>query len=70
MPVRGCRGFGIDELRAGVVDDRDGIGERLDADMQKAVDAYVDPRKGVAQPVTRGLFRTLLPLTVLPQVPA
>jgi nitrite reductase (NADH) large subunit len=61
--------FGIDEIRAVVVADRDGIGQRLDADMQKAVDAYRDPWKDGAQPATPGQFRTSLPLTVLPQVP-
>jgi nitrite reductase (NADH) large subunit len=61
--------FGIDEIRAVVVDDRDGIAERLDADMQKAVDAYRDPWKEGEAPTTEGQFRTALPLTVLPQVP-
>jgi nitrite reductase (NADH) large subunit len=60
---------GIDEVRAVVVHDRDGIGERLDADMQKAVDAHRDPWKDGQQPVTPGQFRSALPLTVLPQVP-
>jgi nitrite reductase (NADH) large subunit len=61
--------FGIDEIRAVVVDDRDGIAERLDADMQNAVDAYRDPWKEGEAPATEGQFRTSLPLTVLPQVP-
>jgi nitrite reductase (NADH) large subunit len=61
--------FGIEEIRAVVVDDRDGIAERLDADMQKAVDAYSDPWKEGEAPATEGQFRTSLPLTVLPQVP-
>ena len=61
--------FGIDRIRAVVVDDSDGIGERLDAEMQRAVDAYRDPWKDGASPVTPGQFRTSLPLTVLPQVP-
>jgi nitrite reductase (NADH) large subunit len=61
--------FGIDEIRAVVVEDRDGIAERLDADMQKAVDAYRDPWKEGEVPATEGQFRTSLPLTVLPQVP-
>ena len=61
--------IGIDEIRAVVVADRDGMAERLDADMQKAVDAYRDPWKDGAAPVTPGQFRTSLPLTVLPQVP-
>jgi nitrite reductase (NADH) large subunit len=61
--------FGIDEIRAVVVEDRDGIAERLDAAMQKAVDAYRDPWKEGEVPATEGQFRTSLPLTVLPQVP-
>ena len=61
--------FGIEKIRAVVVEDSDGIGERLDTDMQKAVDAYRDPWKDGAEPVTPGQFRTSLPLTVLPQVP-
>jgi nitrite reductase (NADH) large subunit len=61
--------FGIDRIRAVVVDDSDAIAERLDAEMQKAVDAYRDPWKDGENPVTPGQFRTSLPLTVLPQVP-
>jgi nitrite reductase (NADH) large subunit len=61
--------FGIDKIRAVVVDDSEGIAERLDAEMQKTVDAYRDPWKEGANPVTPGQFRTSLPLTVLPQVP-
>ncbi|BEP13381.1 nitrite reductase large subunit NirB [Acidothermaceae bacterium B102] len=60
--------IGIDKIRAVVVDDSEGIGARLDADMQKAVDAYVDPWSEREDPVTPGQFRTSLPLTVLPQV--
>jgi nitrite reductase (NADH) large subunit len=37
--------------------------------MQKSIDAYQDPWKDGAEPVTPGQFRTSLPLTVLPQVP-
>ena len=61
--------FGIDKIRAVVVDDSEGIAERLDAEMQKTVDAYRDPWKEGANPVTPGQFRSSLPLTVLPQVP-
>jgi nitrite reductase (NADH) large subunit len=60
---------GIDKIRAVVVQDADGTAERLDADMQKAVDAYVDPWLEADAPLTPGQFRTSLPLTVLPQVP-
>ena len=60
--------MGIEKIRAVVVDDAEGIAARLDADMQKAVDAYVDPWKEREEPITPGQFRTALPLTVLPQV--
>jgi len=60
--------IGIDTIRAVVVEDSDGIAARLDADMQKAVDAYVDPWKERELPVTPGQFRSALPLTPLPQV--
>jgi len=59
---------GIDKIRAVVVDDSEGIASRLDADMQKAVDAYVDPWTERDDPVTPGQFRTALPLVALPQV--
>jgi nitrite reductase (NADH) large subunit len=61
--------IGIEKIRAVVVDDSEGIAARLDADMDKAVDAYVDPWQEAAEPVTPGQFRTSLPLTALPQVP-
>jgi nitrite reductase (NADH) large subunit len=60
--------IGIDKIRAVIVDDSDGIAARLDADMQKAVDAYTDPWTERDEPVTPGQFRTSLPLTPLPQV--
>jgi nitrite reductase (NADH) large subunit len=61
--------FGIDKIRAVVVDDSEGIADQLDQAMQKSIDAYQDPWKDGAHPVTPGQFRTSLPLTVLPQVP-
>jgi len=61
--------FGIDRIRPVVVDDVEGIAERLENDMQKAVDAYEDPWKEAVSPVTPGQFRTSLPLTSLPMVP-
>jgi nitrite reductase (NADH) large subunit len=61
--------FGIDKIRAVVVDDSEGIAQQLDQAMQKSIDAYRDPWKDGAEPVTPGQFRTSLPLTVLPQVP-
>ncbi|MBH0781146.1 NAD(P)/FAD-dependent oxidoreductase [Nocardia sp. NEAU-351] len=60
---------GIEEIRAVVVEDRDGDAARLDAEMQKTVDAYRDPWRDRDEPRTPGQFRTALPLTVLPQVP-
>lgn len=59
---------GIEKIRAIVVEDSEGIADRLDAAMQKAVDAYVDPWTEREDPVTPGQFHTSLPLTVLPQV--
>jgi nitrite reductase (NADH) large subunit len=61
--------FGIERIRAVVVDDSEGIADQLDQAMQKSIDAYQDPWKDGAHPVTPGQFRTSLPLTVLPQVP-
>src|SRR5882757_9264470 len=60
--------IGIERVRAVVVDDTEGIAARLDADMQRAVEAYVDPWKERDEPVTPGQFRTSLPLVDLPQV--
>jgi nitrite reductase (NADH) large subunit len=61
--------FGIAKIRAVVVDDSEGIAHQLDQAMQKSIDAYQDPWKDGAHPVTPGQFRASLPLTVLPQVP-
>jgi nitrite reductase (NADH) large subunit len=61
--------FGIEKIRAVVVDDSEGIAQQLDQAMQKSIDAYHDPWQDGAHPVTPGQFRTSLPLTVLPQVP-
>lgn len=47
---------GIDRIRAVVVQDNEGIGERLDSAMQASVDAYVDPWKEADNPVTPGQF--------------
>ncbi|MDQ2728664.1 MAG: nitrite reductase large subunit NirB [Actinomycetota bacterium] len=60
---------GIDKVRAVVVDDSEGIAHRLEAEMQKAIDAYKDPWKEAESPVTPGQFRTSLPLSPLPVVP-
>lgn len=60
---------GLDELRAILVEDRDGVAADLDARMQASVDAYADPWKEGRAPVTRGQFADALPLIPLPQVP-
>jgi nitrite reductase (NADH) large subunit len=61
--------IGIDRLRELLIDDVDGIAAALDAAMAESVAAYQDPWQERREPVTRGQFRTALPLTVLPQVP-
>jgi nitrite reductase (NADH) large subunit len=53
---------GIERIRAVVVDDAEGIAQRLDAAMQASVDAYRDPWQEGREPVTAGQFRTSLPL--------
>ncbi len=60
---------GIEKIRSVVIDDAEGIAERLDAGMQRAIDAYQDPWQEAEKPMTPGQFRTSLPLTALPQVP-
>jgi nitrite reductase (NADH) large subunit len=61
---------GLERIKAVVVDDTEGIAERLDAAVQEHVDTYVDPWAAhSAEPVTPGQFRTSLPLEVLPRVP-
>ena len=61
--------YGIDRIRAVVVDDAEGIAAQLDADMQKSVDAYRDPWLDGREPATPGQFRPSLPLIPLPRVP-
>jgi nitrite reductase (NADH) large subunit len=60
---------GLDELRALLVEDRDGIGADLDERMQASVDSYRDPWLEGREPVTDGQFADSLPLIPLPQVP-
>ena len=60
--------IGLDRIREVVVDDADGIAERLDAAVQAHADSYVDPWLEGASPAEPGQFRTALPLTVLPSV--
>ncbi|MDQ3010256.1 MAG: nitrite reductase large subunit NirB [Acidobacteriota bacterium] len=54
--------LGIEKLREILVNDSEGICERLDAEIQSAVDAYVDPWQEAAQPVHPSQFvNTLVP---------
>lgn len=53
---------GADRVRAVVVDDADGVAERLDRDVQAAVAAYRDPWLEGRDPATPGQFRPALPL--------
>lgn len=61
--------IGIENIRAVVVDDSEGIAADLDRRMQKSVDSYRDPWLEGRKPVESGQFRTSLPLVPLPQVP-
>jgi nitrite reductase (NADH) large subunit len=60
---------GLDELRALLVDDRDGIVADLEERMQAAVDGYRDPWLDGREPSGPGQFHRALPLVPLPQVP-
>jgi nitrite reductase (NADH) large subunit len=61
--------IGLAELQAIVVEDRDGIADRLDEAMQHSVDTYRDPWQEHRQPATAGQFHDALPLVELPKVP-
>jgi nitrite reductase (NADH) large subunit len=61
---------GLDHIRSVVVDDSEGIAERLDAEVAKHADTHRDPWEDGKNPVSPGQFRTSLPLEVLPRVPA
>jgi nitrite reductase (NADH) large subunit len=57
--------MGLDRVRAVIVDDAEGIAARLDADMQKTVDGFVDPWLEAHQPVHASQFSQVLePATV------
>jgi nitrite reductase (NADH) large subunit len=60
---------GLDELKAVLVEDRDGIVGGLGERIQTAVDAYADPWGEGRTPVTDGQFADALPLIPLPLVP-
>jgi nitrite reductase (NADH) large subunit len=48
--------IGIERLRALIVEDRDGICERLDREIQASIDAYVDPWLEADAPAYAGQF--------------
>ncbi len=52
--------IGIERLRRLLVDDEEGICERLDEEIQAAVDAYVDPWREAAHPVHPSQFAQVL----------
>ena len=60
---------GLEHIRAVVVDDSDGIAERLDAEVAKHAENHRDPWLDGKNPASPGQFRTSLPLEVLPHVP-
>lgn len=60
---------GLDELRAILVDDRDGLVAGLEERLQAAVDAYRDPWQDGREPSGPGQFADNLPLVPLPIVP-
>ena len=51
---------GLDEIRAVVVEDRDGDAARLDAAIQASVDAFRDPWLEAVEPKTANQFRSVL----------
>ena len=53
--------MGLDRVRAVIVDDAEGIAARLDAEMQKTVDSFVDPWLEADQPVHPSQFIPVLP---------
>jgi nitrite reductase (NADH) large subunit len=61
--------LGIEQIRAIVVEDSQGIGADLDARMQKSVDSYQDPWRESQKPDAAMQFQPALPLIPLPQVP-
>ncbi len=61
---------GLELIRAVVVEDSEGIADRLDAEVERHAQNYVDPWTQGADPVEPGQFRTSLPLEVLPRVPS
>jgi nitrite reductase (NADH) large subunit len=52
--------IGLDRIRAVIVDDAEGIAARLDAEMQRTVDSFVDPWLEAHQPVHPSQFNQVL----------
>lgn len=61
--------LGIEEIRAIVVDDRDGAVAELTERIDAAVAGYVDPWLDREEPKSQAQFASALPLLPLPQVP-
>jgi nitrite reductase (NADH) large subunit len=53
---------GVAKIREVVVEDREGIAARLDADLQSSVDAYRDPWLEASAPATPNQFASHLPI--------
>ncbi|MEO8177228.1 MAG: nitrite reductase large subunit NirB [Deltaproteobacteria bacterium] len=53
---------GIAKIRAVVIDDSEGLAERLDAALQRSVDGYADPWREAYAPKTPNQFASLLPI--------
>lgn len=53
---------GIDKIRAIVVDDSEGIAQRLENDLRRTVEAYRDPWKEAYVPATSNQFASMLPV--------
>jgi nitrite reductase (NADH) large subunit len=51
---------GVDEVRAVVVEDRDGDGERLDAELERSLAAYRDPWLEGREPVVAHQFQSVV----------
>jgi nitrite reductase (NADH) large subunit len=54
--------LGVDKIRAIVVEDSEGIAERLDSAIQAAVESYKDPWQEAHQPATSNQFVSTLPM--------
>jgi nitrite reductase (NADH) large subunit len=57
--------LGVEQLRAIVVDDRDGLAAQLDTAIQASVDAYSDPWREAETPKTAHQFTSALPVIPL-----